>query len=216
MSRGFILIGMKVEKNCGTTGRPRCFCVDGALDKALDVFWRKGYDGTSLSDLTEAMGINRPSLYATYGNKEELFFKVLDRYAELYGSFVTDALALPKAHDVVVGLLKGGPCSRGMEGKPKGCLNVHGALVCSEAAETVRAELARRRAMVQAIIQERFEQAKAEGDLAADADPKSLSFYIATIMHGMAVQANGGASAEELAAIADLAIATFDLKAKVV
>jgi AcrR family transcriptional regulator len=200
---------MKVEKNLGTTGRPRCFCVDGALDKALDVFWRKGYDGTSLSDLTEAMGINRPSLYATYGNKEELFIKVLDRYAERYGSFVTDALERPNVSEAIEGLLKGGVCGLSSSDHPRGCLNVQGALACSDSAETMKNELGRRRGMVQSLIQQRLEKAQTEGQLSNDSDPKALAAFVATVLHGMSIQANGGATTEELAGIADVALTTF-------
>ena len=73
-------------------GRPRAFDVDKALDRALEVFWRKGYEGTSLPDLTEAMGINRPSLYAAFGNKESLFRKVLQRYTDEHMAFIGAAL----------------------------------------------------------------------------------------------------------------------------
>ena len=78
-------------------GRPRAFDIDEALEQALQVFWRKGYLGTSLTDLTEAMGINRPSLYATFGNKEALFRKVLDRYSERQTAYLRSALEEPTA-----------------------------------------------------------------------------------------------------------------------
>jgi len=88
-------------------GRPRAFDVDEALDRALEVFWRQGYEGTALSDLTAAMGINRPSLYATFGNKEALFRKVLDRYADGPAAYAARALELPRARDVVEALVYG-------------------------------------------------------------------------------------------------------------
>ena len=75
-----------------TIGRPRAFDVNEALDRALDVFWRKGYEGASICDLTAAMGINPPSLYAAFGNKEELFRKALDRYVEMHDEFLREAL----------------------------------------------------------------------------------------------------------------------------
>src|SRR5579859_7138490 len=88
-------------------GRPREFNFDEALDRALEVFWRKGYEGTSIPDLTEAMGINRPSLYAAFGNKESLFNKVLDRYTEKSGIHVRKALNEPTARGVVEIILRG-------------------------------------------------------------------------------------------------------------
>jgi AcrR family transcriptional regulator len=80
-------------------GRPRAFDADAALDRALEVFWRQGYEGTALSDLTEAMGINRPSLYAAFGNKEALFAKVLDRYTDGPGAFAAQAIESGRADD---------------------------------------------------------------------------------------------------------------------
>src|ERR1700722_8214731 len=88
-------------------GRPREFDVDEALDQAMEVFWRKGFEGTSIPDLTEAMGINRPSLYAAFGNKESLFGKVLDRYSEKSGTFMREALSEPTARQVVEKMLGG-------------------------------------------------------------------------------------------------------------
>src|SRR5436309_1319981 len=96
-----------VKKSIRLKGRPRTFNIDEALDRALQVFWRKGYEGTSLSDLTRAMGINRPSLYAAFGDKQALFRKVLDRYAEGPAAYVREALQEPTARAVVERLLGG-------------------------------------------------------------------------------------------------------------
>src|SRR4051812_21366670 len=129
-----------------TRGRPRGFDVDRALDRALELFWRKGYEGTSLPDLTGAMGINRPSLYAAFGNKEQLFRKALDRYAEGPAAYVREALDEPTARAVAERLLGGTADLLTDPRHPGGCLTVQGALACGEAAESVRRELAARRA----------------------------------------------------------------------
>src|SRR5438094_4748444 len=124
-------MGMKAKRQAASTvGRPRAFDVDEALDQALRIFWRKGYAGASLPDLTRAMGINRPSLYAAFGNKEMLFRKALDRYAEGPAAYVCEALREPTARAVVERLLRGAIKLLTDPSNPGGCLAVHGALAC--------------------------------------------------------------------------------------
>jgi len=192
-----------------TIGRPRAFDAGQALDRALEVFWRKGYEGATLCDLTAAMGINPPSLYAAFGNKEGLFRKALDRYWDLRTAFFDEALAAPAARQVAERLLYGtakflsDPCH------PKGCLTVHGALVSGEEAGCIRQELEKRRASNQAAIRERLKRAKREGDLPADSDPAALARFLATVIEGMAVEAAGGASRKELDRVAGTALRAF-------
>src|SRR5881397_2597277 len=114
----------KARKPRTPAGRPRSFDLDKALDAALQVFWQKGYEGASLSDLTEAMGINRPSLYAAFGNKEALFRKVLDRYFAGPAAYVREALQEPTARAVVERLLLGAAESHSDPRHPQGCLAV--------------------------------------------------------------------------------------------
>jgi AcrR family transcriptional regulator len=187
-------------------GRPRTFDPDKALDRALRVFWRKGYEGASLADLTRAMRINRPSLYAAFGGKEALFRKVLDRYAEGPAAYVRAALEEPTARAVAERLLLGSADLLGDPRHPRGCLMVQGALACGGAAESVRRELAARRAAADVAVRRRLERARAEGDLPAGADPADLARYLATVVRGMAVQAAGGASRAELRRVAATAL----------
>src|SRR5579859_5816189 len=119
-------------------GRPRCFCEDVALEAAMRVFWEKGYEGASLTDLTEAMGINRPSLYAAFGDKEALFLKVIEHYANGPASYRRQALAEPTAHRVIEALLRGSLKLLGDPHNPRGCLFVQGGAACSTAAEPVK------------------------------------------------------------------------------
>jgi AcrR family transcriptional regulator len=189
-----------------TLGRPRAFDVDRALECALRLFWRKGYEGTSLPDLTKAMGINRPSLYAAFGNKEALFLKALDRYAEGPAAFRREALDKPTAREVVERLLTGTVDLLTDPSNPCGCLAVQGALACGEAADPVRLELNTRRAEAEAEIRERLEQAKSTGDLPADSDPADLARYIAVVIYGMAVQAAGGARRDYLQRVVEIAL----------
>jgi AcrR family transcriptional regulator len=187
-------------------GRPREFDIDRALDRALKLFWRKGYEGTTLPDLTKAMGINRPSLYAAFGNKERLFRKALDRYAEGPAAYIREALAEPTGRAVAQRLLDGTIDVVTDPRNPRGCLMVQGALACGDAAESVRKELVSRRSAGVAAIRARFERAVSEGDLPADSDPADLARYIMAVMHGIAVQAAGGASRAELQGVAATAL----------
>lgn len=200
---------MKSEKTCSVGGRPRGFCIDSALDRALRVFWEKGYDGTSISDLTEAMGINRPSLYAAYGNKEELFMKAIDRYTEIYGAFVCEALQKPTAREVVEALLGSAACEMANPDRPKGCLGIQGALSCSSEAQVVKNELIKRRGLLQEALADRFRRAIDQGDLPPGSDAVALAAYVATVMNGLSVQATNGASRDELKQIVDVAIQSF-------
>ncbi len=187
-------------------GRPREFDIEKALDRALKVFWRKGYEGASLPDLTKAMRINRPSLYAAFGNKEALFRKVLDRYVEGPAAYVREALDEPTARAVAERLLGGAIDLLTDPRNPQGCLMVQGALACGEAAESVRRELVARRVAGEVAVRQRFERARADGDLPADAGPADLARYVVTVIRGMAVQAAGGASREELRRVVEIAL----------
>lgn len=190
-------------------GRPREFDTEKALDEALLLFWRHGYEGTSLSALTAAMGINMPSLYAAFGNKEKLFRKVLDRYIQKPASYLPNALKEPTARRVVEKLLRGAINMTMDAEHPEGCLLVQGALVSGPLADTVRRELNRRRAGAQAAVQKRFERAVTEGDLPADANARKLAAYITTLIWGLSVQATGGANRSQLKEVADVALRSW-------
>jgi len=202
----YLLIGMKSEIDPPQRGRPRAFDPDAALERAMHVFWSKGYEGASLSDLTRAMRINRPSLYAAFGNKEQLFGKVLDRYVDGPLAYFGKALAAPKVRDVIEQIFFGAARMAGDPGLPAGCLMVQGALACGDAAGSVRKETAVRRATSEVALRRRLQRAKREGDLSKNADAAGLARYVMTVLQGMAVQGADGASPDQLRRIAQVAL----------
>src|SRR5438876_3991712 len=173
----YLLIGMKSISAPAARGRPRAFDPDTALERAMHVFWAKGYEGASLSDLTGAMRINRPSLYAAFGNKEHLFGKVLDRYVDGPLAYFGKALAAPKARDVVEQILFGAARMAGDPRLPAGCLMVQGALACGNAAGSARKETMARRAASEMALRRRLQRAKREGDRPGNANPGELASY---------------------------------------
>src|SRR5580765_1480203 len=201
----YLPISMKSE-TAAQPGRPRAFDTDVALERAMHVFWAKGYEGASLSDLTRAMRINRPSLYAAFGNKEQLFGKVLDRYMKGPLAFFQKALATQKARDVIEQIFFGVANMARDPRAPAGCLVVQGALACGDAARSVRKEIAARRAAAKAALRRRLQRARREGDLPKNADPAELSHYVMTVLHGMAVQGADGASRDQLRRVAQIAL----------
>jgi AcrR family transcriptional regulator len=152
------------------------------------------------------MGINRPSLYAAFGNKEALFRKAVERYEGGPAGYANKALEKPTAREVVKALLEGIVVLLTKRLNPGGCLMVQGALACGENASRVREALASKRAAGVAAIRRRFQRAINEGDLPASADAAALALFVATVMHGLAVQAASGASRKELIRVKDMTL----------
>jgi AcrR family transcriptional regulator len=187
-------------------GRPRSFDRDEALDKALEVFWRQGYEPTSIAELCHAMGINPPSLYAAFGNKEALFRQALDRYVEKVSVYICEAMAQPTARAAVEKLLLVKAEKLTEPGRPGACMLVSGALGCAEATQCARDQLSE---LGEHALRERFQRGIADGDLPKDADPAALARYIATVGHGMVIQAAAGATREQLLDVVDMTLKTF-------
>jgi AcrR family transcriptional regulator len=191
-------------------GRPREFCVDHALTEALRVFWQKGYEGTSLTDLTEAMGITRPSLYAAFGNKESLFRKALDLYEREKLAYIGQALEQPTARQVAEFMMRGAlENATGGDGGPHGCLRITAAVACGEGAESIRCEIMERTKSGKDSLIARFKRAQDEGDLRPDLDPEGLTRVLVAYLQGISVQANMGDSREELEKLVDTALAIW-------
>jgi AcrR family transcriptional regulator len=209
VKENIVIIDKEFRKPSMPRGRPREFDADKALDEALLLFWRHGYEGTSLAALTQAMGINTPSLYAAFGNKEGLFRKALDRYLQKPASYLPNALEEPTSRQVVQKLFQGAIDMVMNRRHPDGCLLVQGALASGPGCELIRKELTQRRRAAEALVRRRLERALAEGDLPARAEPTTLARYVITIVWGMSVQASGGATRAELEDIAAMAMRTW-------
>lgn len=190
-------------------GRPREFDIDEALTAALRVFWRHGYEGASLTELTSAMGITKPSLYAAFGNKEALFRKALDLYEREKLSYMKTALEAPTSRGVAERLLRGALEMQTSGCDPKGCLGVISTVACGPEAESIKADVIARRASSEAALVARFERAKAEGDLPESIDPAALARYLTAVMQGLTVQAGAGACCADLTKLVETSLSLW-------
>src|SRR3984957_10759644 len=208
-SRSLCIMQYNNNGNAMRTGRPRSFCTDTVLDRAMTVFWRKGYEGASLADLTEAMSINSPSLYAAFGNKEGLFRAVLERYDSRRKDFMDRVLAAPDARSAARVFLEGvAEFAVDTSGRdPPGCLLVQSGLSCSD--QDIPDALAQHRAEKERALRERFERDRNDGNLPKSADPAILARYLVAMANGMCVQAAAGATARELNDVALIAVAAW-------
>lgn len=187
-------------------GRPRGFNAEAMLDKVVNVFWQHGYEGTSMATLMAATGLNKPSLYAAFGSKEELFRSAFERYWQRQGEFTGKLLDEPNARAGVERMLLALVDSQTQPGLPHGCLAVHGGLVGSAASAAIRDELRARQARLQTMVQNRLTRAQAEGELASSVDVADLARYLTMVGQGAAVQAAGGATREELRRVVSVAM----------
>lgn len=187
-------------------GRPSAFDYEDTLEKALRVFWMRGYEGASMAELSEAMGINRPSIYAAYGNKEELFSKALSRYMAGPVAYVAEAMQQPTAKQVAEKFLTKSAELLCNEHNPRGCMIAIGSLFSGEGSEQVQHELVAYRQGYENLLSKRFDLAKSQNDLSQNVNTATLAKYIATIHQGMSVQSTNGATKEELLAVVQLAL----------
>ena len=188
-------------------GRPREFDMDEALAMALRVFWTKGYEGASLSDLTAEMGITRPSLYAAFGNKEELFKQALDLYEREKLAYVRSALEAPTARAVAQRMLDG--TIQNSTSECRGCLGVIASVSCGNQDSPIRQDIGVRAQSARNALVERMQRAIDDGDFTIPVEAEAMTRYLFALLQGIAVQAGAGASREDLRLVADAALAVW-------
>ena len=191
-------------------GRPREFDRDEALDKAMETFWALGYEGASMAELTRAMGIASPSLYAAFGSKDELFLEAVERYGEKFGELKAAIEDAPTARAACEAFLLLSAESLARPGRPPGCMVVLTAACAHGAAESTRSALRRSRAQTAGLLARRLESAVASGELPQGLDIAAIAAFFVTVQQGMTIQAVDGATQDGLAGVARAAMLSWD------
>jgi AcrR family transcriptional regulator len=198
----------RITMNIGR-GRPRTFATDDALDMALHAFWKKGFQNTRLSDLTDAMGINKPSLYAAFGDKQALYLSALTRYIDSHlASLAKQLLAIPNGREAVQGFLISLARLFSDPALPGGCFIVTGAADCADplTPDEVRGALQSALQANQALLAQRLERAQKEGELPAGQGATTLARFFMSTVAGMSVLSKNGADAQALIDVVDTAM----------
>ena len=188
------------------TGRPLSFDKDAVLNRAMLLFWRHGFEATSLADLTAAMGVTAPSIYAAFGDKKRLFLKAVERYVGgpvTAQSLIDDA---PTAREAARCLLEASAIGFTGADTPPGCLLASSAISCSVAAADVQAALAGIRRTIEAHLRERIDQGIAAGEMPADTDAEALAGHVMAVIQGLSTLARDGATRAKLLRVASAAM----------
>lgn len=192
-------------------GRPRSFDRQAALERAMELFWERGYQAAAMSDLTEAMGINSPSLYAAFGSKEELYREAVQHFAATESDDILAPLQnAPTARAAIEGYLMASAKTFTRPGRPPGCMVVLSAVNAIGVGDETNRILREMRAGSVSMIEERLRRAIAEVELPASLDPHPIASYYVTVQQGMSIQARDGASRQMLEMIVQGAMAAWD------
>ena len=188
-------------------GRPRSFDREAALERAMEVFWSKGFEAATLHDLTAAMGINPPSLYAAFGDKEKLYLEALGRYQEeRRGAILRTLEESPTAREAIEAVLRDSALEICKSGHPRGCMVAMSMATCSTASAEMQATIAERRAIARRYVKERIDRGIRDGDVPPGTDSGALADFYNAVFTGMAMQAREGASRKSLLATVDAAM----------
>jgi AcrR family transcriptional regulator len=202
---------MKLASKCmktgnGRTGRPISFDRDAALEAAMLLFWERGYEGTSMSDLTQAMGLNPSSIYAAFGDKRALFSLAVKRYMESRAQYATKALEEPTLDKVIRALFDNTVVFLTTPGHPPTCMTLAGAVGCSVDATPARDIMTEIRKQNEVAMRQRFLQARKSGELPKDVNVDDYTRYLSSILAGLSVQAANGSTKAELKRTAKMAL----------
>jgi len=192
-------------------GRPRSFDRDAALKAAVQVFWLRGYEATSMTDLTKAMGINAPSLYAAFSCKEALFEEALALYETVEGALPKRLLAESRtAKEGFAAMLRFYAGYYVNTDHPPGCMAVLSAIVGAPENKSVRALMTKSRRTAMTLLADRVRRGQAEGDVPATADAAAIAAFYTTLVQGMSIQARDGATKKQLQASVEMALEAWD------
>jgi AcrR family transcriptional regulator len=190
----------------GKTGRPISFDKDAALEAAMLLFWERGYEGTSMADLTQAMGLNPSSIYAAFGDKHALFSLAVKRYMDSRAQYATKALEEPTLKRVIRALFDNTVAFLTTPGHPPTCMTLAGAVGCSVDATPARDLMTEIRNQNQVAIRERLLKARKRGELPKDINVDDYTRYLSSIIAGLSIQAANGSTKEELKRTAQMAL----------
>jgi AcrR family transcriptional regulator len=190
----------------GKTGRPIGFDKDAALEAAMLLFWERGYEGTSMADLTRAMGLNPSSIYAAFGDKHALFSLAVKRYMETRTQYATKALEQPTLKKVIHALFNSTVAFLTTPNHPPTCMTLAGAVGCSVDASPARDMMTEIRRQNESTMRERFILAQKSGELSKDVNVDDYTRYLSTIIAGLSIQAANGSTKAELKRTSQMAL----------
>jgi AcrR family transcriptional regulator len=191
-------------------GRPREFDRGQALEKAMRLFWSRGYDAISMADLRAELGVTQASLYAAFGSKEQLFQEAVELYRQTEGFSTTAALATgADTREAIRTMLQAAVDAFSAPDAPGGCLLILGATNCPEESKTVQDHLLSIRRQISQSILDRLKLGQRDGNVPTTAPVAALTAYFSTVLHGLALQSRDGASRRTLTQVVEIAMAAW-------